>query len=74
MLSAGAVPVALITAADPDPSAFLLAGQVDADQVLHVAPDRVKGLILHTTRPTASVPWPRPELDPSAPDHEVRRR
>ena len=62
MLNAGAVTVALVNTANPDPSAILLAGQLGADQVLHLASDRVESLALN---PTAGVPRPRSKLNPS---------
>jgi MFS transporter, NNP family, nitrate/nitrite transporter len=65
MLDIGAVTVALVTSANPDPSALLLASQIGADQVLHLASDRVEGLVLNPTGPTSGVPRPRSKLNPS---------
>ena len=62
MLNTGAVTVALVSTANPDPSAILLAGQISADQVLHLAPDRVEGLTLN---PTPGIPRPRSKLNAS---------
>ena len=65
MLNVGAVTVALVATANPDPSAILLASQIGADQVLHLAPDRVDGLVLDPAGPTAGVPRPRSKLNRS---------
>ncbi|GAA2632977.1 hypothetical protein GCM10010399_76690 [Dactylosporangium fulvum] len=56
LLETGAVPVVLVTGGDPAPTARLLADGVHADQVVHLAPDRVEGLIPHARRPAGPAP------------------
>ena len=45
LLGVGAIPVVLVAGADPAPAAHLLAGELRADQVLHLTPDRIEGVV-----------------------------
>jgi hypothetical protein len=51
MLSTGTIPIVLVAGADPTPTAIILAGEVHADQILHLTPDRIQGLIPHPRLP-----------------------
>jgi NNP family nitrate/nitrite transporter-like MFS transporter len=51
MIDAGTIPIVLVAGTDPTPVAMLLAAAVQADQVLHLTPDRIEGLIPHQRPP-----------------------
>ena len=53
MIDAGTIPIVLVAGTDPTPTAMLLASAVDADQVLHLTPDRVEGLIPYQRKPVS---------------------
>ncbi|MEV4517678.1 MFS transporter [Dactylosporangium sp. NPDC049525] len=55
MIDAGTIPIILVAGTDPTPIATLLAAAVHADQVLHLTPDRIEGLV---PRPHPRLPAP----------------
>lgn len=54
MIDAGTIPIVLVAGTDPTPIAVLLAEAVEADQVLHLTPDRVEGLIPYQRMPVGT--------------------
>ncbi|MET7398820.1 MFS transporter [Dactylosporangium sp. NPDC005572] len=66
-LEAGALPVVLVAAGDAIPAALMLGDQIHADQVVHLAPDRVDGLVHSVVREvrhrTGPIPPPLRSLE-----------
>ncbi|MFB9184640.1 nitrate/nitrite transporter [Dactylosporangium sucinum] len=60
LLEVGSLPVVLVGAGDAIPAALMLAEQIHADQVLHLAPDRIDGLVHSVVREARHPAGPTP--------------
>ncbi|WP_238008466.1 MFS transporter [Dactylosporangium sp. AC04546] len=60
LLEVGAVPVVLVAPGDAIPAALMLGEEVHADQVVHLTPDRVDGLVHSVVREVRHTTGPIP--------------